>query len=283
MPQSSPAILVVAYGSPDVLRRALAAHGDRTRVVVVDNSSSDAVRRVAIAAAAEYVDAGRNLGYAAGVNAGLRVLGAQVDVLLLNPDAQIEWESVCRLQEVLHSRPMLAAVAPTLRRPDGSVEPTCWPMPDPWLPWRGIIPLPFRRGRSFLNGAVLLLNAEAIKDVGEFDERYFLYAEEADWQARSLDLGWDVSAVEGAVAVHVGAGTSSHEGTREGYFHASAELLIRKRFGAAGWSIFRVGSILAATRRLVLPGLRNEQVRRRQVRAIRLYVLGPVRCLQGGL
>ena len=36
----------------------------------------------------------------------------------------------------------------------------------------------FPARETFLIGAVLLLRAEALDDVGPFDERFFLYAEE---------------------------------------------------------------------------------------------------------
>ena len=48
-------------------------------------------------------------------------------------------------------------------------------------------------GPDFLIGSVLLLADRALSDTGGFDDRFFLYAEETDWQRRAADRGWRVA------------------------------------------------------------------------------------------
>lgn len=271
---TAPAVAVVAYGRPDLLDQALAPLWDRFDLVVVDNSLDDDVQAVAERYGAAYERPDRNLGFAAGVNRALARLTGR-DVLLLNPDAVITEDGVARLAEHLRRDPRLAAVAPRLERSDGAEERSMWPMPGPALPWYGVLGLAPRSGERFCNGAVLLLSARALARVGTFDERFFLYAEEADWQRRAQRDGWQVRVAGDVTARHVGAATSSDEVLRDVLFHAGAETFIRKWHGTTGWTVFRAGSVAAALRRWLVPGARDAQLRQRQTRALALYLRGP--------
>ena len=100
-------VVVVAYGSPDLLRRALEPVASLP-TTVVDNSSLPEIAALCAELGVRYLDPGRNGGFAAGVNVALAdrlVPGA--DVLLLNPDATIAPADV----------EVLAARAPGGRRP----------------------------------------------------------------------------------------------------------------------------------------------------------------------
>lgn len=277
--RSLPEIVVVAYGSVDLLEAALAGLSDDFTVRIVDNSLSDEVRAIAVAEGCDYVRPPENVGFGAAVNLALARVQPGADVLLLNPDARLAPAGVVSLQEHLRRHPRTAAVAPLLQRPDGRIEPTRWPLPTPTLPWRGIVGRgALRPGEPFfLSGAVLLLSAEALADVGGFDERFFLYSEEADWQWRALQHGYGLHEVDEIVAAHVGAATSHDTVVRERYFHGSAELFVRKWYGSRGWALFRSGSLIAALRRLVTE--RGSIGRRRALVTIGLYVAGPARRL----
>lgn len=270
-----PEVVVVAYGPVSPLAHALAALGGGVIVHVVDNGLSDDVAALVQRLGFDYVRPSRNVGFAAAVNLGLQRCDAGQDVLLLNPDARISGADVLLLQERLRRNARSAAVAPRLSRPDGSTERTRWPMPSPWQPWRGILGCGGLRPNAafFLSGAVLLLRGEALKDVGIFDERFFLYAEETDWQRRALAKGWLVAEVPEVQAEHLGAGSSSDGLLREEQFHRSGELFIRKWHGRPGWVIFRLGALLAAARRFATA--RDPAARRRASLTCRIYLTGP--------
>jgi GT2 family glycosyltransferase len=270
-------VLVVAYGAPELLDECLGAVGRSLPVTVVDNSSSPEVRAVSERHGAHYLDPGSNLGFAAGVNVGLGHRAAATgDVLLLNPDAAIDGAGVIGLHRMLHSRPDLAAVAPEQIDPvDGARARVNWPFPTPWGAWAEAVGAGrFRRGDEFMIGSVLLLRSEALAEVGGFDERFFLYAEETDWQRRARDLGWRMALCPDVVATHVGAGTGGDSVERDIHFHASTERYVRKHFGATGWRVFRSGVMAGAlVRALALPGDRH----RRAARQFHLYRSGPLR------
>ncbi|WP_353827038.1 glycosyltransferase [Agromyces sp. SYSU T0242] len=268
-------VIVVAYGAPELLRRALEPLAGLP-VTVVDNSSLPEIAALCEELGVRYLDPGRNGGFAAGVNAGLaNRIAPGADVLLVNPDAEISADDVAALHRALHARPDLASVGPAQVDDRGAQARVEWWLPSPagtWLEALGLARL--RRDPSYVIGSVMLLRAEALEHVGAFDERYFLYAEEADWAYRAHRLGWRHDVVPEARAVHTGAGTGGDPRRREAHFHASQERFLRKHFGAAGWQVARAGQWLGAmTRSVVLPGERGRAARRRAA----IYRLGPVR------
>jgi GT2 family glycosyltransferase len=118
----------------------------------------------------------------------------------------------------------------------------------------------------------MLLDWEAIREVGLFDERFFLYAEETDWQRRARRLGWSTRLCAQATAHHLGAGSSIDPARREALFHSAQETYIRKWFGLGGWETYRWAVITGAIlRSAVLSGERRAQARRRA----RIYRVGP--------
>ncbi len=267
-------VVVVAYGAPDLLDEALAA-ASGLPVTVVDNSSRPDVRDIARAHGARYVDPGRNGGFSAGVNVGLSQSTPGADVLLLNPDARITADAARHLQAALRSAPEIASVSPRIFHPDGTEERSSWPFPTPMracIEAVGAARL-LGAGAQYVIGTVLLLRAEALAQVGGFDEDFFLYAEETDWARRAHRLGWRHVAVPSVTATHVGAGTSTDPSRREINFHAGQERYYRKHHGVLGWQVARAAQLVGSSARMLLGGERAEGARQRRS----LYLRGPMR------
>jgi len=267
-------VVVVAYHQPELLRAALEPLGS-LRVTVVDNSSSAQVRAIAESSGARYVDPGRNGGFGAGVNVGLRHTDPTADVLLVNPDAIIEPADIARLRSALHADPHVASVGPVQVDAAGSESRVEWPYPSPLGTWVEALGLGRLRRSRYVIGSVLMLRREALDQVGPFDDdRFFLYAEETDWAYRASLLGWRHDVVTQARARHVGAATSTDRGRRERHFHAAQEIYLRKHYGSLGWQVGRAGQVAgSAARSLVLTGARRRSARER----LHLYVHGPAR------
>lgn len=272
-----PEVVVVAYGSPELVRTALDPLVGKFPLTVVDNSSMAQIREITEHAGGRYLDPGRNGGFAAGVNHALaHRQEPSADVLLLNPDAVVAPEDIATLQRALHARPRTASAGPVQVDDDGTPARVVWPYPSPAAAWVEALGLGRLRrtpaNRSFVIGSVLLLDAGAVAEVGELDERFFLYAEETDWAYRATRAGWRHVVARDAHALHLGGATSSDPVRRDTHFYASQEHYLRKHHGPLGWQVARAGAVVgAAGRALVLRGDARNGARRR----LRLYLRGP--------
>jgi N-acetylglucosaminyl-diphospho-decaprenol L-rhamnosyltransferase len=211
--------IVVAYRSAGLIGPCLASLAP-TPTLVVDNASGDAIAEVVAAHPhATLVPLPANRGFAAGVNAGLaRSAG---DVLVINPDAQVQPGAVRRLQATLAARPSAGIVAPRLLYPDGAEQPSA-------RTFKSVVAVVARRtplGRlpllrharerhlapsqatsiqevDWVMGAGMLVRRAAIDVVGGMDEGFFLYEEDQDWCIRMQRFGWAVLLDPSATFVH---------------------------------------------------------------------------------
>lgn len=203
--------------------------------------------------------------------------------MLLNPDAVIKPEDIRMLSESLHSSADIAAVAPAQRAaPTAEADRVRWPFPTPVQAWREALGLRHRPDdEGFVIGSVLLLRGDALVDIGGFDERFFLYAEETDWQKRAQRRGWRTVCCTGASAIHEGGGTDRDPTRRELRFHAGGERYIRKWYAGPGWQMYRSGVVFGA---LLRAASRRGPDRRAALRRARIYLAGPDRlALQAGV
>jgi GT2 family glycosyltransferase len=250
--RSERVIVIVAYHNTRDLEACLASLDEDEEVIVVDNGAENEVKELVERRGQKYTTPGNNVGFAAAVNLALMQRDGR-DVLLLNPDARVTSADVSELHSELRSDPSIAVVAPRLRGTDGRSQRVVWPMPSPREAW--IDALKLRRllepRRVFLAGAVLFLRDEAIVDVGLFDERFFLYAEEADWQLRALKRGWRVHLDDAVTAEHSGAASSEIGNVREARFHRSASLFALKWYGRWGWTAMRCAAAAGSLFRLI--------------------------------
>jgi GT2 family glycosyltransferase len=224
---------------------------------------------------ARYVDPGRNGGFAAGVNEGLRRVDPRADVLLVNPDAVIDRSAIEALRAALAADGRLASVGPAQFDAAGRPSRVAWPFPTPLGTWIDAAGLGRLRRSSYVIGSVLLLRREALEQVGPFDdERFFLYSEETDWAYRATRLGWRHRVVDDVHVEHEGAATSTDEARREGHFLAAHEIYLTKHYGTLGWQVSRAGNVAGSVVRAAL--LRGDGRRAARERAL-LYLRGPAR------
>ena len=204
-------------------------------VVVVDNASADGTVEAGVAA---YPDvrleaSPTNLGFAAAVNRAAR--GSTASWLLLaNPDARIDAGSVATLVEQARREPGhglyggrfidiyrgtnedSVAVLPSIGQLLGYA--TGFATIARRLGYRSA---PRRAANATastlvdaLPGTFLLIEADAWRDVGGFDERYFMYGEDLDLSVRVARTGRRPMYVPAASVQHAG-GASSSSGTKE--------------------------------------------------------------------
>ena len=218
-------VVVVSYGSADLLRRTLAPAaltGDGVHVVVVDNWSTAENRQdLEVLAAAQgwhVVGMPDNRGFGAACNAGVeaaRALGCRT-FLFLNPDAVITPAVVAELRAHVAREP-LALVGPVLVDSAGDVV---FRMARTDLRTGRVRARP-ATGQDGTNdpgdwlcAACVVASDDLLRLVGGFAEDYFLYWEDVDLGYRTIRAGGSVVLREDLVAVHDEGGT--HGGRRRG-------------------------------------------------------------------
>src|SRR4051812_41344016 len=147
---------------------------------------------------------GRNAGFGAGCNAGVRA-GRSPAVLFLNPDARMDPDSVRHLGAVLEEVPQLGAVGPHLVEVNGDTQLTMRRAPSlrtafaEALFLHHVLPGSSEVVKAgyeapnvaeWLSGAALCVRRSAFDAVGGFDERLFLYSEDTDLCVRLRGAGY---------------------------------------------------------------------------------------------
>ena len=165
---------------------------------------------------------------------------------VLNPDLALsEREPFTLTLDTALAMPRVGMIAPQVvaanREPEDSVRANL----TPWsLIRRHLLgersPLdarrPARLGVPFywLAGMCLLIDAEAFREVGGFDERFFLYCEDYDLCARMYNAGYAIAVEPGAQIIHE-AQRDSYRSLRHMRWHLTS--LLKVWLSAAFWRI----------------------------------------------
>jgi GT2 family glycosyltransferase len=99
----------------------------------------------------------------------------------------------------------------------------------------------------------MLVRREAYDQVGGFDETFFMYSEEADWQRRMKDAGWEVMFNPDARVQHLGGASGANDAARiSRHFFESLDYYERKHHGFAGLIAFRLAMAVGCALRTLL-------------------------------
>jgi GT2 family glycosyltransferase/glycosyltransferase involved in cell wall biosynthesis len=233
----------------------LASDYPRHRVVVVDNGSSGEAEalRERFGDDLTTVATGRNLGYGAGANVGIRLAldnGADY-IWVLNNDTVVPADTIGRLVAALEADPAIGIASPQIGAPEGPEAPD-----GVWFAG-GLVDLgkgqtrhltaPLAAGSEpvrsdFLTGCALMVRAGTFRQVGLFWERLFLFWEDTDLDLRVQRQGWTTRVVPDAWIHH-----SIHGSADRGvvaYYHFRNAILVARRHGGAGIA-FRASGHLA--------------------------------------
>lgn len=226
------AVVVVTYNSAadidpliDDLR--IAAASCRIRVIVVDNQSSDnSAELIRAHPDVMLIEPGWNLSYAGGINVGLPHVGQCHSVLILNPDLRLRRGAVDLMFGALDD-PRVGAVVPTILNADGTLYHSLRYEPSlvrafgdalaggHFQARPGILSETDFRPASYAEahdvdwatGAVLLVRSSLVRELGEWNEEFFLYSEETDYFRRVREHGMLVRFEPAATAMHSKGGS----------------------------------------------------------------------------
>lgn len=252
-------VIIVNYNTRDdtlaCVRSLLSQTSAKVEVIVVDNGSHDGSVPALREALPEItvVEAGANLGFAAGVNLGAARAGAPF-VLLLNPDAVVLPGAVDALLDFAHENPEHRLYGGRTVRADGSTDPSsCWGEMSLWslTCFATGLSTAFKRSRVFdpeslgrwerdsvrevpiITGCLLLISLDDWNLLGGMDERFFLYGEDADFSARARAAGLRPVVVPDATIVHHVGGSTASNGRKMSMVMAGKATALRTTHPAA--------------------------------------------------
>jgi N-acetylglucosaminyl-diphospho-decaprenol L-rhamnosyltransferase len=234
--------IVLNWRTPDMTIDSVAAALDALEgidgaLVVVDNDSGDGsfeqISRAILdrgwdqgPQAVRVLQAGRNGGYGAGNNFGIRAGlpngGVPDFVYILNSDAFPEKGTIRALLDHMQTHPRTAFSGSALYGKEGDHHNTAFRFPSIASEFEGqirfgpvtrllakklvVMPPPTTEAKvHWMAGASLMARQSALSEFGLFDETFFLYFEETDLCHRAIKAGWDCVFVPSSRAMHLGS------------------------------------------------------------------------------
>lgn len=224
-------VIVISYNTEDMTLKALETLYDTTvetdfEVIVLDNASTDnsADRIEKAFPQAKLIRSPDNLGFAAGNNEAAKHAQSEW-ILLLNPDTECQEGAVDNLMKFADASPNAGIYGGRTIFADGSLNPTsCWRFMTPWSLFTQSVGLsavfrnsPWINWESYggwkrdavkeveiVTGCFFLIRRSMWEELGGFDLRFFMYAEEADLCYRVHELGLKSMFTPDATIVHHG-------------------------------------------------------------------------------
>ncbi len=220
--------IIVNYNAGELLHRcvnSLLKCPQEIEIIVVDNASTDeSLAPLQGLPGVRIIDNPTNVGFAAACNTGARVASGPF-LLFLNPDCFFEPDALSQLLLIMDADARAGLATGLLRNMDGTEQVGGRrAVPTPWRSFVrafGLAGLSRRWPRLFsdfnlhqqplpkgpveveaTSGACMLIRREAMDDVGDWDEEYFLHCEDLDLCMRFRQQGWKILFVPQALFIH---------------------------------------------------------------------------------
>jgi hypothetical protein len=224
-------------------------------ICVVDNSPTPVLRDVVEPFRVSYVHDPTNPGFGASHNRALRELPRCDLHLVVNPDIFFPSESLLSLMAFLRKEKDVGLVSPRILFPNGELQYLCKRYPSilvlfarRFLPKRLHFLIKQRMDRfemrdvgydklmdvAYASGCFMLFRREALERVGGFDQKFFLYLEDADISLRVTKHGFRVLYYPDAHVFHHWA-RGSHKSWRLTLTSIYSSMYF---FSKHGWKVF---------------------------------------------
>jgi GT2 family glycosyltransferase len=230
----SVSIVIVNYRSYDELEQCLVSLGtfeSGTRIIVVDHEA-DTGRAAHLQGRHPQLEVHTfhdNPGFGAGVNRAAGLAGSD-DLVVLNPDVVLTQPLVAPLVAYVDAQPAVGIVGGLVREASGALQPSARAFPDLSTAFGGRTSLltrvwpanPLTRRNlassvaaapdrvDWVTGAFMFIRRRTFGDVGGFDERFFMYWEDADFCRRAAARGWHTAFLPSVSVTHLTGRASRH-------------------------------------------------------------------------
>ncbi len=231
------------------------------KLFLVDNSPTNELEKVVRDNRTEYIFNGNNLGFGKAHNIIFtKIVNDSKYHLVLNPDVTFEGTSLQKLFSVMEDEEEIGIIQPKVFYPDGRHQYVNKRLPHPLDLFarrfffgflNGIVKkrmdiyemrdknLELKFEVPSVSGCFMFLRVAAIKKVGFFDERYFMYAEDIDLSRRMLRAYKNIYYPHASI-IH-GHARESYRINRLFFIHISSVI---KYFNKWGWFFDREKEML---------------------------------------
>ncbi len=214
-------IIIVTYNSDkfitDCLNNLKAdSFTAESEILVIDNNSIDNTSHILknYRGRITKIFNPKNIGYGGACNQAFKE-SCSPYILFMNPDAFPDKDVVKNLVEYMKINPDVGSASSCLLNPDNTIQYSCREFPKPKYIFARILNILFkklsiRQINSYLmaninhsidtivpwvTGAFMLVRRSAFSEIGGFDEKYFLYCEDADLCLKLYSKGWKTAYV----------------------------------------------------------------------------------------
>ncbi|MFK7739913.1 MAG: glycosyltransferase family 2 protein [Planctomycetota bacterium] len=262
-------IVIVNWNTRELLLKLLARLFDQPTMpfeaIVIDNLSGDDSVAAARAAfpQARVLPQDENGGFAFGVNRGLEAARGHW-VLLLNTDAEADWQALTQFVHEAEQHPKAAVFGPRIVDEHDQTQRSTWRrhLPRHYLPEALFLDRIFGNNQrandrddegdvDCVSGCVFLIRRNVFDDVQGFDERFFMYYEEADFCGRVRAAGHSVRYLPSTSFVHVGGLSAAQSAEKTFLAYRESNLLYHAPWHGRMWTEYvRLCLVLAHVVRL---------------------------------
>ena len=192
-------------------------------IIVVDGESNDSAQEIIKYKWPEvkFISFKKNLGYSKIVNTGIKQVKGEY-ILVINADIIVLKDSILELLKFMKKNPDVGITAPQLLDFTNNIQASCFTKPSLSTILARRTPLSKTEwGKKIINkftisdwdrksikevdwvqGSAMMIRKEAIKKVGLWDERFFMYFEDADWCRRFWQNNYKVVYLPSAKMAH---------------------------------------------------------------------------------
>ena len=221
------AAIVIFNNPPEMIRRVAESSLPCSLDIelhIVDNSPTDVLKKSLKALPVHYHFAGSNVGYGRGHNKALKECSDSKYHVIINPDIIISHSAIEALAEFMDNNIDIGMVCPKVLNEDGSLQPLNKRYPTVFdLFVRRFLPKKLHRlfekrlaryetrdigyatihDVEFMTGCFMFCRTSVLKEVGGFDERYFMYFEDCDLGQKFQNAGYRTVYYPHATVTHL--------------------------------------------------------------------------------
>lgn len=211
-------VIIVNWNTKDYLNNCIRSIKENTKkisceIIVIDNFSSDGSPQTVEANFPDVIliKNQENYGFGHANNQGYALAKGKY-ILFLNSDMIVQKNCLEKMFEFMEKNPAIGASSCKLTHPDGSLQHSCREFPSFKIIFLMLIGVRFLfpkmkmfRDYLMLNwdhsdireidqimGSFMFIRSAVIKEVGRFDERFWMYFEEVDLCLRIKAAGWKI-------------------------------------------------------------------------------------------